>query len=414
VILLEARDRLGGRAWTGTFAGTSHQIEIGGAWVAPELQPYVASNMDRYGLPFKQDITPATLASLVGGRRIDGVIPVPVEELADFERAIVHIARAAERIDPTRSLDVQVGLEDLDVSWDAFLEPLGLPSATRDYLNAWVAMFGGCRTSDWAALHILQWTALMGNSPYQLATSLDHKIGGGTRTLLDAIASDHPFDVRLESPVLRVRQDDSEVTVETAAGTTVAARAAVIATPANVWKDIQFSPCLNAGKRASADQRVGGYAVKSWALVADAPDSILGVANPEQGGGIVWLVADRETDDGWLVVGFSVDPDGYDALDRAQVERAMQAHMPGCRLLACDSHDWIADQYAKGTWASWPPGMITGQLSDMRASEGRLVFATSDIASFFAGWLEGALESGAAAAEKVAAILAEDPVPATN
>src|SRR5450755_739844 len=47
VLLLEARDRLGGRAWSAPWAGTS--IEYGGAWVHWH-QPHTWSEITRAGL----------------------------------------------------------------------------------------------------------------------------------------------------------------------------------------------------------------------------------------------------------------------------------------------------------------------------------------------------------------------------
>ena len=35
VLLLEARDRPGGRTWTRPFAGSGPMVEMGGSWFAP-------------------------------------------------------------------------------------------------------------------------------------------------------------------------------------------------------------------------------------------------------------------------------------------------------------------------------------------------------------------------------------------
>ena len=46
-LLLEARDRLGGRTWTSEFEG--EPIELGGTWIY-NSQPFVWSEVIRYGL----------------------------------------------------------------------------------------------------------------------------------------------------------------------------------------------------------------------------------------------------------------------------------------------------------------------------------------------------------------------------
>ena len=52
VVVLEARDRVGGRGWTSTFPGTDLAIELGGSWYTDE-QREVAAEVERYGLPVR-------------------------------------------------------------------------------------------------------------------------------------------------------------------------------------------------------------------------------------------------------------------------------------------------------------------------------------------------------------------------
>ena len=50
-LLLEARDRLGGRTWTTRFS--DHDIDVGGTWIGWS-QPNVWSEMMRYELPISE------------------------------------------------------------------------------------------------------------------------------------------------------------------------------------------------------------------------------------------------------------------------------------------------------------------------------------------------------------------------
>jgi monoamine oxidase len=66
----------------------------------------------------------------------------------------------------------------------------------------------------------------------------------------------------------------------------------------------------------------------------------------------------------------------------------------------------VRDPFSKGTWLSVPPGWFSdGTFDALEASEGRLAFAGSDIASEGAGWIEGAIASGIAAAAGTDALL---------
>ena len=61
VVLLEARDRLGGRTWTRPFAGDGPPVEVGGTWFTPE-QVEVPRELERYGLETRTYDGPAPCA----------------------------------------------------------------------------------------------------------------------------------------------------------------------------------------------------------------------------------------------------------------------------------------------------------------------------------------------------------------
>jgi monoamine oxidase len=104
-------------------------------------------------------------------------------------------------------------------------------------------------------------------------------------------------------------------------------------------------------------------------------------------------------------MGFSVQ-DPIDLADHDAVVRAVHAHLPDATVLATDGHDWVNDPFSKGTWLSVPPTWFRdGTFEALEVPEGRLAFAGSDIASEGAGWIEGAIASGSAAATRSNAVL---------
>jgi monoamine oxidase len=71
-VLVEARDRLGGRTYTADHDG--HPMELGGTWVHP-LQPRVWAEIDRYGseletFPVLEGLRKAVVSG--GRRRVSG------------------------------------------------------------------------------------------------------------------------------------------------------------------------------------------------------------------------------------------------------------------------------------------------------------------------------------------------------
>jgi monoamine oxidase len=77
---------------------------------------------------------------------------------------------------------------------------------------------------------------------------------------------------------------------------------------------------------------------------------------------------------------------------------------PEAVVRAADSHNWIDDPFSKGVWLSWRPGWVELE-EEFAEPQGRVAFAGSDIAADGAGYMEGAIVSGHAAAETTTRLL---------
>ena len=75
VLLLEARDRPGGRTWTRPFAGSGPMVEMGGSWFAPG-HAEARAELARYGLATRTYDAPSAVRWRTGGELRDG-LPVP-------------------------------------------------------------------------------------------------------------------------------------------------------------------------------------------------------------------------------------------------------------------------------------------------------------------------------------------------
>jgi monoamine oxidase len=65
------------------------------------------------------------------------------------------------------------------------------------------------------------------------------------------------------------------------------------------------------------------------------------------------------------------------------------------------AHDWLADEFARGTWAIHRPGWFTKYHAEMQRPEGTVVLAGSDLANGWSGFMDGAIESGLRATAQV-------------
>jgi monoamine oxidase len=200
----------------------------------------------------------------------------------------------------------------------------------------------------------------------------------------------------------RVATDADGVTATLSDGTTYRASTAIVALPLNVWTDIAFEPELAAPKRAAASRGHVGEVSKVLAIVRGAPRGYLGAGwnTPVNAG-----FAPATDHGGELFMGFSAEP-RVDLADHAAVAEAVHAHLPDVEVVTTAGHDWVTDPFSKGTWLSVPPTWFSdGTFDALRAREGRLLFAGSDIAAEGAGWIEGAVASGRDAATAATELL---------
>ncbi|HEY0389332.1 MAG TPA: NAD(P)/FAD-dependent oxidoreductase [Gaiellales bacterium] len=390
VTVLEARDRVGGRGYSGELGG--RLIELGGSWFTPE-QDRVRAELERYAVGVR-DYDPVRSARWLTDGALRTGLPVPWDELAALERALRQVADDAAR----------VGAGDRDIgalSAAAYVERLAPSPALRDFLLGWWQLMGGAPPERGAvadALHsVHDHGGLAG-----LVTCLAHGPAGGWSALAEAMAAAPGVEVRLSQRLAAVEHEHGRVTCETSSGDGLEADALVLALPLNCLPGVRFSPGLPV-RVAEAAGANAGAAVKVVMLARGVEPHGIAVGT---GPGLNWLYAEAERDGSVLVTGFGWQDDRFDGNERAHVERALRAFHPGAGLLDWRYHDWIGDPASLGTWLTAPAGRL--DLVDARRflPAGPICFAGSDVASEHAGWFEGAVRSGAAAAEHVRSALA--------
>ncbi len=113
VVVLEARDRLGGRTWYRELPGTGVEVEYGGTWFWSALHTGLAAEIARYGVAVRPEAPARSLAWLADGRLHAGP-----GVLGEIQRALEPFApifdAASSRIHAAWDVDRTV-LADLDV-----------------------------------------------------------------------------------------------------------------------------------------------------------------------------------------------------------------------------------------------------------------------------------------------------------
>jgi monoamine oxidase len=412
VLIVEARDRVGGRIWFEPERLDGWPAELGGAFVFDrDLYPLLWAEIDRHGLELEWG-SPAETELLwhTAGQLRSGSLPVPFGELESLERSLAHVRAAAARIDADVPLEEQ-DIADLDVSAEAFFGQVMLGPHTRDLWRAHIANLAG---DDWdvpSVLPLLAGVAAAGGSVVAasffdapvdtpLARTQGPQLRHGTRALHAAVLGESDADILLGARVTAVREPADGVTVDFTGGS-VDAGVVVVAVPLSVVAEIAFDPALPDAHREISRAGVAGRAEKVSALVSGCPRPFYAHGYPAQGG---FASAATTVHDGdrAVVVGFTTHPGALDPNDAAAVQAALRAYCPSVVVHASAGHDWTGDPFARGTWSYYRPGQIL-RVGELTRPRGRVLFAGSDYDRRLG--MEGALATGMAAADAARELL---------
>lgn len=405
VLVLEARDRIAGRTYYRPFAATGKDLEFGGTWLCPDYQPYVKENLARYGKELFKSPVPQRFAWALDSGLITSAFPIPGDQWLDAERALTRMNADAARLHFGSEPLGQAGLEDLDIPFEDYISALGLPRITHEFFVAWSGLyFAAAEPNELSALHVLSWVAGWDNSAIAAFTELTDKVVGGMPSFAKAFADDVRAEIRLSSPVASISQDGNTVTVFTRAGERITAKAAVMATPVNTWHDVEFSPALEGAHATIAEEGQSGAAIKVWILARGLKENFYAVGYDSV---FKWLATEYVTDEGQYLVGFAAGAESLDHTDLAAVTAAVHELAPDAEVVAAEAHDWNADEFSQGTWMSYRPSQVMRLSAGIQQPHGRIAFAGSDLASGWAGWVDGAIETGIKAAKTVQGWIAE-------
>jgi pseudooxynicotine oxidase len=390
VVLLEARDRLGGRTWSSEWE--NFRIEYGGAWVHWH-QPHTFSELTRAGLAVHTSDDAERAHWRVGPERRSGTID---ERDAIAQRgwdAFVEDVRTAlpQPHAPLAAIDKLAPYDRLTISQR--VDQLDLSDEERAVLIAELESLASAPLDEAGAVSVLRWHALSGYSlKLTQETGGRVTIVGGTGALLNSIARAAPFECRLSEPVAAIVRTGSGVEVQTRAGGGVQARIAVVALPLNVLPSISFEPGLPEAKQRAIAHGQSSRGVKLMLRVQGERVLQNAIAPGHPFG---YLASEELAGDGsQLMIGFGPDAELLDVDDLGAVQRELDVLMPDYKLLGVTNHNWFTDEFARGTWAIHRPGWYEHHHTALRAPEPGVVFAGSDLADGWAGFIDGAIESG--------------------
>lgn len=415
VVVLEARDRVGGRLFNATL-GDGVTVDVGGQWVGSD-HVRVQRLATELGIKiFPQHGAGRNLLDLEGKqRRYRGTIPrLGPRVLWDIfiaRRRFDRLARAVGAEEPwaadrAAELDGETLAEwcELNMRTAAARELIGLAGRT-----VW-----GTGPEELSMLHVLFYVSAAGSFDKLIDTedgAQQDRLDGGAQLLPLGLADSLGDRVRLGAAVRRISDHGGGVRI-TADGVEVEAERAIVAVPPAIAARIEIDP-LPPGRPELAERLRPGALTKCMALYEEPfwrSDGLSGEAVADAGP--VTLTFDSSPRDGsaGVLLGFVGGPEARELAARPVAER--RAPVLACfeRLYGARAAQPV--DYAEQTWAeeefsgggptsNFGPGGWTACGPALREPAGRVHWAGTETATVWSGYMEGALQAGERVASEV-------------
>ena len=389
VIVLEARDRIGGRVYSHKFAGTDLICELGAEWVG-ESHERIKALCGEFKIPLQKHQFEDYLLR-------DGKVSRPGEWgfSPQAKAAFEKLMAAYDKFTPLQ----KTRLDKYD--WWTYLEKIGFTEddlRLRDLMDS--TDFGE------SIRHVSAFAAAAEYAESSPKNEMDYKMTGGNSRLAEEFAKRIGAEnIKLGSFVTNVGQARGIVTVKTESGR-YKADAVICTAPIQSLLKIKFDPPLPSAQTEAAEKLIYAricknsvlYDERFWrdenfSMVSDATSHYYFHSTQSQPGkqGILTAYAIGEKAD---VLASQSDPRRMRIIanDLTDLDPKAPALARGIA-----SYAWQRDQYTDGAYALYRPGQWFGIRPILQRPHGKVLFAGEHLADW-QGFMEGAIETGESAA----------------
>ncbi|MCO4774159.1 MAG: FAD-dependent oxidoreductase [Deltaproteobacteria bacterium] len=240
VVVLEARDRIGGRTHTIDLGGGA--VDLGGAWIHGDIGNPVAHYFQAEGLGFTPHSPGYPMRyDAVNGVHVDGL--KMLHHQANSDRFYAALPSLVEELGPAVSF-----ADALDTWMDR--QPFHALEARRTRWACEMLIAGSASPEELQSA-----AALVDESgPEDPVDGEDQLPVGGYRVLVDSLAD--LLTIRLNTPIVGVTTGEGSVLVETSGGELIEGSHVIVTVPVGVLEAgvIAFDPPLPAAKQEAIDR----------------------------------------------------------------------------------------------------------------------------------------------------------------
>lgn len=411
VVIVEARQRAGGRVWTVRDGFLDHQYaELGGEFIDDD-QPQIRRLSHRFGLT----LVPVLRGGFTQRFQPDGEFPrlhrtAGWDLLAEAVEPLVKDYRARGGDSDTTAVRDMAGYSLRD-----WLRHVDAGADVHAAANALRGLF----LADPEELSVLQLVEQLadGGSPAHTKMS---RIAGGSDRLVDALIARTDAPLLYAHVVRRITQAEAGVTVAVEDGhgrlTEITSDAVVAALPASTLRRVEIDPPLADTQRRAIERVKYGCATKvvlQRAVAGLRTRKAKAFATDDEVGAF-WDSTEGQPTGSHSMLTFLGGGSASASL-RNRAQRGPRALLsPVCWLgdrvrddgsddVRVASVSWEHEDYSGGGYAFLDPAFDPAWRPLLSRRAGRIVFAGEHSSDDWQGYMEGAVESGIQAARKLLA-----------
>ena len=431
VLVLEARDRVGGRVWNHDL-GRGHVSERGGTFVGPTQDRVLALAKD-LGVGTFPTYDTGQNVYVADGQRITWSDTGPTGTAPPDPLALPDLAVIVGKLDEmSKSVPVSAPWATQNAAqWDGQTLESWVNSEVvvtprfRELLPVATRPIFGAEPREVSLLFVLFYIASSGNArnPGTFERNFDTRDGaqqsrfiGGSQTIALKLAKQLAKRVVLSTPVRQITQGSGGLTI-TSDKLTVKARQAIVAIPPALAGRIDYEPILPF-ERDQLTQRYGQGTLTKVAAVYERPfwrdQGLTGQAFSASGPVSATFDDSPPSGGPGVVFGFvgGDEARAYNAMSPAGRRAAVlnqfvtffgsQARSPQ----AFFETTWAAEQWTRGCPVGIPAvGALYAYGPRLRRPVGRIHWAGTETSDYWNGYMDGAVRSGERAAAEVLAEL---------
>ena len=429
-LILEARDRVGGR--TCTIDYKQHPVDVGGAYVGPFQNRILRLAREFNIRTYRINNQGKNVLTLSNGQRSEykGTVPtsIGVFSLLDLNYLLCRTQELCEQI----SNKTPWSNEDLTSKYDHmtledWLQTLGETEEAKQVYRA-AARSVLCVEPD--EVSMFAWLSYINNGlgimrlcevengaqerkftggSQQISNNLRQKIGSN-RVLLNHVVKHIQWSSTTD--LVQITCDNNKI---------FSCRHVIIALAPSLYKTIQFEPELPAKKREATERMYMGSIIKTITVFErpywkEKGYSGSALDTSHESSPVVFSYDDSSDEHQfYALMGFVVADSSRKWAKQTreqrrqaiceQYARAFQCNdmLTGCREYI--EQNWSAEQFSGGCYTDIMPkdllSSLREQLSAPCGDNGQLVFAGTELATRFSGYMDGAVQAGERASFQV-------------